>query len=168
MSIRFASRAFELSFVLFAACALALSGCSKGSGKATVSGSIKYKGEPLPSGRVAFYGANNALATGIIEDGNYTVNDVPVGEARIAVFVTDPQEKAKPSAGPGVPAGAADAMGKGPPGAAEHAPPMSGGAKSGGSSKSAVPIPAKYNSPDTSGLTYTVTKGKQNHPIDLN
>jgi len=175
MSIRRAARALRPSLVCLAlAFPLVLAGCGKST--ATVSGMVKYKGEPLPSGTVILYGANNEVARGGIgEDGKYTVADAPLGEVKVAVQVQDmapslgggggagrPGGPMMPGAPPaGGPPGAGDAMANGPPGQAEHVKPMPGG------DRKVVPIPKQYMSPDTSNLSTSVKKGKQTYNIEL-
>lgn len=121
-------------------------GC--GSGQGEVSGVVKFKGEPLPSGRVTFHPEDKAgaPASGLIkEDGSYTISKCPVGPVAITVETFRRGGEAQ------VPKG----LGIQPPSGAEG-----GGGKY-------VAIPPKYSSPELSGLTYTVTKGKQEHPINL-
>src|SRR5262245_1815414 len=140
------------------ASALALSGCGKTT--ATVSGVVKYQGEPLPSGTVLIYGSDGVPKTGAIgEDGKYKVDDAPLGQGKIPVQVVDISASpigggGRGAGGPGgaggAPGGSGDAMANGPPGAAEHMKPMPGG------DRKVVKIPTQYMSPDTSGKTATL------------
>src|SRR5262245_16848447 len=58
-------------------CLFAVSACGSRS-KATVTGTVKYKGEIVPSGQVIFYGAGNASAIAVIDEhGAYKAIDVP-------------------------------------------------------------------------------------------
>jgi hypothetical protein len=161
--IRPALAAFSLAFVLAAA------GC--GANVATLTGTIKYKGEPLPSGSVLVYGADNQPVIGVINEGTYTVEKAPVGDVKIAVQVQDPKSMPGaggkgPGGGMGVPGGGGgapkDAM-KGVPGQGEQAniPSTTPGAVK------VVPIPPKYAKPETSGISTTLKKGKNEFAINL-
>src|SRR5262249_43114319 len=69
------------------ALALLAGGCSS---SGTVTGKVTYKGEPLGSGKVAFYSAN-ATATGDIDaSGNYTIPKAPLGPVRVTVETIAP------------------------------------------------------------------------------
>jgi hypothetical protein len=186
MSIRCAVGAVRPSLVCLAvAFPLALAGCGKTT--ATVSGVVKYQGEPLPSGTVIIYGANSndTPARGAIgENGKYIVTDAPLGEVKIAIQVQD--IGASPTGGPGrggpnpgmmgrgapggqgdndpakgAPGGGGDDMANGVPGQSEHMKPMPGG------ERRVVQIPKQYMSPDTSGKTARLKKGKNLVNIDL-
>jgi len=85
----------------------------------------------------------------IKEDGSYQVEKVPVGEAKIAV--TNRSLRAAAS----MPKGSA------PPGK------QSGSISPEEAKRRYVPIPTKYETPDTSGLTYAVKSGPQEHDIPL-
>jgi hypothetical protein len=167
MSIRCAARTFRPSFVCLAlASVLALSGCGKST--ATVSGVVKFQGEPLPSGTVLIYGADGQPIKGTIsEDGKYTVADAPVGPVKIAVQVQD--SSTMPGGGAGGAGGPADGgqdMSRGVPGADEHMKKGMDRAMP-GNERRVVSIPARYSSPETSGLSTTLKKGKQTFPIEL-
>ena len=56
-----------------------------------VTGTVSYKGEKVPSGTVSFV-SGGKVREGDIHDGAYTVTNVPVGEAKIAVVRFDPQQ----------------------------------------------------------------------------
>ncbi len=52
----------------------------------SVMGKVTYKGQPLPSGTIAFHPAQGkAVSANIAEDGSYAADDVPVGELRVTV-----------------------------------------------------------------------------------
>ena len=120
--------------------AFCLVGCSKES-KAKVSGVVTYKGSPLTSGVVTFYGeGNNQVASCSIDpNGNYTLTDAPVGADKITVSV--PPEFKEPK-------GSKIARPESSP-----TPP--------------VQIPRNYAEEDKSGLTCTVQPGSQEHAIEL-
>ena len=128
-----------LSRMLLLCAVLGLCGCG---GKATVTGVVTYKGTPLPSGTVTFYGEKKEVVSGPIgTDGRYTVSKVPFGTVKITVStptVLKDTKKLPP---------AKDVV---------KVPPVK-----------VVPIPPKYSDPAKSGLTCTVTSNPQEHPIDL-
>jgi len=108
--------------------------------KATVSGTVTYKGTPLTSGTVTFYGSDNQVVSGSIDtNGAYSIAGVPVGPAKISV-ITPPAPSPKQ---------------------------VKGGVPGGDAQTNSVQIPKKYELPDQSGLTYTVVSGSQEHPIEL-
>jgi hypothetical protein len=133
---------------------IGLAGCA---GKGEVSGKVTYKGQSVPAGRVTFLcqaGDNRAMSTAI-QDGRYTILDCPAGPVKISVE-TFPPVNAAPDAGPtGMPKGITS--GFSPPKADPYASPPG----------QYVQLPPRYANPDKSGLTYTVTAGKQEHPLDL-
>jgi hypothetical protein len=117
----------------------ALGGCSR----PVVSGTVTYKQNPLTRGEVSFIADDGKSRSGLIgADGNYEIVDPPLGDVKIVVVATTVEGKA----------------GKASPilGNQGGAPPVV---------KSLIPV--KYNSPQTSGLTYQVTGGKQTRNIDL-
>jgi hypothetical protein len=129
---------------------LALAGCGPATG--SISGKVTYKDKPLPGGMVTFFAADKKSQTAVIgTDGTYTIDRVAVGPAKIAVL--------PPAAPP-----------KMPPGMKMDAGKM-GGAPEGGSpppsADKPVSLPPKYQDPEKSELTYTVTAGKQEHDIPL-
>ncbi len=66
-----------------------LLGCGRGWGN--VSGTVRYKGNPLPNGTITFYDEKNQAVSGHIEsDGKYTVNKVAVGKVKITVTAPMP------------------------------------------------------------------------------
>jgi hypothetical protein len=62
---------------------LGLAGCGSSSG--IVTGKVTYNNRPLKGGNVTFVGANGSASARINEDGTYTIDKVPTGEAKIAV-----------------------------------------------------------------------------------
>jgi len=134
-------------------------GCSTNTkARGTVKGKVTFSGTPLPSGTVAFYGANNTLGSASIEkDGTYAIPDAPLGQVRISVTVPKPPPPGM--MGPGMAASKS----------IKSVDPESGKSISLVPSEQTkiVPIPEKYASPDSSGLTFTVEKGEQTHDIKL-
>jgi len=145
--------------VLLVTC-VCLSGCAQG--RAKVKGRVKFFDKYLNAGTVAFIAKDGRVGAGYIDaDGNYEVADAPLGECVITVKV------------PTAAAGPKDKGGGGPPPPPKDLPPMKGAP---GGEKDFTPaidtskfvqIPGKYGSTDTSGLTYTVTKGEQTYNITL-
>ena len=117
-------------------------GCDNFENTGTVSGTVRYKGQPLSEGSVCFVGDNGQVATGAIDrSGRYVVSRVPVGSARVTVQIVK----------------------------TEGPPPMSfvGGAKPVQGAATGAKIPLRYSMAATSGLSHSVTKGKQQLNIDL-
>jgi len=127
--------------------------------RAKVKGRVKFFDKNLTCGTVAFTTKDGRVGSGQIDfDGNYEVNDAPIGDTTITVRV------------PVVPVGPKGSSGalKPPPGIPEMKSP--GGEKTAApviDPKKIVEIPNKYNNVETSGLTYTVVKGEQTHDITL-
>lgn len=107
-----------------------------------VSGKITYNGQPVSLGTVAMIADNGTVASGMISDGKYQIENVPVGSVKITVTVYPPSPMMHPPTGP-----AAGVQQK-------PLPPF-------------VPIPDRYADAARSGLTYTVVRGPQTHDIAL-
>jgi hypothetical protein len=126
--------------------------------RARVKGTVSIGSKKLNSGTVEFRTKDNRSGSAPIDaEGNYDMPDAPVGEVTILVTVSAPS-KMMMSMGagnrpkPATPTGTgADKMG---------GPKMIDPAK-------AVRVPEKYGKAETSGLTYTVTKGEQTKDINL-
>jgi len=121
---------------------------------AQVTGTVTYKGHPLPGGRVEFVAVEGAFAsTAIIdENGKYDIN-APVGPVKIAVD----NRMIKPQRG-----GKREPAHLRRPGA-ENPDASASGPEQGVYEQ----IPSKYYSTDESELTYTVVPGPQTHEITL-
>lgn len=116
------------------------SGCGFFENAGTVSGSVRYKGQPLTEGSVSFVGENGQVASGAIDSsGSYVVAHVPVGSAKVTVQVASSMAPMSFIAAP----------------------------KTSQASGTGVKIPLRYCVPSTSGLQHSVTKGKQTFDIDL-
>jgi hypothetical protein len=147
--------------LLVLAALLLQAGCTS-KRRAVVRGQIMFFDKKLTAGTVYFHGANGQVGAGPIDfNGNYEVNDAPVGSCTITVRV--PQAPQMPPGGGGNP-------GKPPKGM----PPMRapGGEEAADSSPAIdaskiVKIPGKYTKPESSGLTYTVEPGENKHDITL-
>ena len=80
---RFLRRFHGMWFIgLLAAC-----GCNPDTG--SISGTVMYKGKEVPSGTVSFFTQGKVFETDI-QEGNYQIKAVPLGEARIIVIRLDP------------------------------------------------------------------------------
>jgi hypothetical protein len=141
----------------------ALAGCGPDyKARAVVKGKVTSGKKPLTTGTVMFYGPNNITSTAVIdENGDYVMNDAPIGECTITVTVTAP-----PGMGPGPKGGQqvwkkVGGESKDPTGELPSIPIMSK------IPSNVVRIDAKYSKPDTSGLKYNVEKGEHTHNIEL-
>ena len=127
--------------------ALAVSGCADR--KADVTGTVRYRNQPVTNGSVSFYCANGEIRSSLLStDGTYHLTQMLPGTVRVAV-VSHPRV---------------------PP--ALHAD-RSPAALAPNSRKTAVPdrpisvIPERYSRPDSSGLNFVVNPGEQVLDIDL-
>lgn len=129
---------------------LAASGCG-GGGTATVSGTVKYKGNPVYGGQITLVGAKDAVAQGSIDfDGKYIVHGAPVGKVRVAVISPKPMPPRTTSRGEGRDQG----------NTVPQAPV--------GDPAKWKAVDPKYEDPNTSGKEITVASGKnENVDIDL-
>jgi len=144
----------KLRLVLSLPClaVLVLAGCGPGTG--SISGKVTYKDKALPGGTVTFFTSDQRVKTAIIgTDGSYTIDKVAAGPAKISVSPPVPLPK-MPKGMTMDPA----KMGGAPPDAGAAAP---------SADVQPVSLPERYQDPEKSGLTFTVTKGKQNHNIEL-
>jgi hypothetical protein len=118
--------------------AAALAGCNANK-RLTITGTVTYKGQPLPSGVVRFYSGADRMSMATVQpDGSFAVTDVPPGAVKVTVE-PDPQASKHRSMGGG---------------ANEPAPKP-------------VPIPPKYADPTTSGLEYTISSGTNKLEVKL-
>ncbi len=129
--------------------ALVCIGCGRPTGE--ISGTVMYRGKPLPSGTLTCLDVNNqALGSSAISQGSYSIARVPVGPVKIIV-TTPPVSLGNPTQ----------------PRAPKKTDKDSPRNRSPDPRVPAVVIPAQYGNPDQSGLTYTVQAGAQQHNIDL-
>ena len=76
-----------------------LAGCDRGWGE--VSGTVRYKGKPLPMGAIAFLDETNGVQSSLIDsDGKYAVSKVAAGKAKITVTAPMPIFMKGDKAGP--------------------------------------------------------------------
>jgi hypothetical protein len=132
---------------VFLGCAvfLILAGTGCGPRLGHVTGKVLYNNKPLPSGTVLFVGPEGSRRgfSPIGPDGTYRIENVPVGPVKIAVV-------SEPRVPPGLMRG--QAPGPQPPDQAKN---------------DYVPIPARYENPNQSGLTYTVESGRHTKDLTL-
>jgi hypothetical protein len=116
--------------------------------KGTVSGKVTYQGKPLPSGFVTFVPEKGApVYSEIQSDGSYRVDQVPIGLVRIGIQPKSAQNTL-----------ASSAMPRNPQDVTKLKAAMTA---------TETQIPSQYANPNSSGLTYTVTKGLQQYDIVL-
>lgn len=117
--------------------------CTVGCGRpsTSVSGRVTFLGEPLGSGFIIFYSAADKVHQApIAADGTYTIPSIHPGKAAIAILVSSSPPESENGDGSGT-------------GAVALAKPIA--------------VPQKYRGIETSGLTYDVVEGPQNHDVDL-
>jgi hypothetical protein len=143
-------------FSCLAAAAL-LAGCGKGRpATAAVSGTVTIRGRPVTAGTVLFVAADGTQSASaeLSPEGTYTMPAAPVGPVRVAVQTATFRYRRV------VPAGL-----KPPPGVNASSPQYRPVDRRAGTVY--VPIPARYESPDQSGLSLTVERGQQTLDIAL-
>jgi hypothetical protein len=144
---------------------LLAAGCNTSTTPASVSGTIKYKGETVPTGSLQFHtteGSSKAMYNYAFKDGAYSGSDLPVGEYLVTIETesANPNPKPKP----------AQAGGKGKPDQQEDYKKrmMERGAFSGPTNAGPyVMIPDKYADEKTTTLKATLTKGSNTINFDL-
>src|SRR5258708_7070403 len=127
--------------------------------RAVVKGKVTTGGTALTTGTVVFHGKDNITASAVIDkDGNYVMNDAPVGDVSITVTVPQP-----------------------PPGGVEkmrNSPAFKGQDGTDSSAKgitimgdnvpeNVVPISDRYPKLESSTLKYKVEKGEHTYNIEL-
>jgi hypothetical protein len=130
------------------------SGCS-GEKYAELSGTVTLKGAPLKSGIVTFFPSTGEPFAATIENGNYTLATARYGEYRVTV--TQLAESPEVSSGAG--------GRKMKPGEVD---PTATVGKGDAAPKPAQPVPDKYKSVDTSGLSVTIDQPKTTYLVPLN
>lgn len=60
-----------------------MAGCGRGWGE--VSGTVRFKGQPLPMGTITFYDEANRAEFSLIDEGKYAVKKVAAGKVKITV-----------------------------------------------------------------------------------
>jgi hypothetical protein len=137
-----------IAFALFAGVSL-VSGCSQPFG--SVTGTVTLGGAPLSAGLVSFLAEDGTVvSTNVDTNGNYRVDNVPAGLARVTVYTAF-------SDNPGAMGDILKNQGRDPArfkDVPKSGPPL-------------VTVPQKYSTPETSGLTVTVGKGETKYDISL-
>ena len=134
---------------------VAAGGC--GSSTATVTGTVRYRNQALPTGTVSFYCENGEIVSSLISaNGTYHLPRVAPGPVRVAIISHSR-----------VPEGLQVVQ---PPVAFAPVSPQGVrySAVASASARPATPIPDKYSRPDSSGLLFTLSPGEQNVDIELN
>jgi hypothetical protein len=130
--------------------ALAASGC--GARTAAVAGKVSYRGKVVTSGRVSVKSQDGTGGSGVIQpDGTFVIAKAPVGPVKVAVDNPVP---------PGLTRGGMAV----PPGMSPNDPEIKAAREQ---ARSFVAIPVKYGDPEQSGLTATITGGKNELNLDL-
>jgi hypothetical protein len=133
---------------------LSLLGCDGKTGE--ISGTVTYRGQPLPYGTLLFYCSDQQIISRLISpDGTYEAGGIPTGPVRIAIRTYPP-----------IPPGYQIPQ-RLPP--SRDAPNLGRAPSNGTSGNKAklVKIPGKYSNPDESGLALEVNEGQQSFKIDL-
>jgi hypothetical protein len=128
--------------------------------RGSVKGKVSFAGKDLTTGTVMFHGKDNITGSATIDkNGNYLMNDAPLGDVKITVSV------------PKLPPGGLKAISPGGADKSTKSVDPSGSGKSitimGDMPTHVVPIPDKYQNVETSGLTFTVKKGEQTKDLPL-
>ncbi len=140
MNFSFVGRSVGCCCLVVAALATFMtSGCGGGS-KGNVTGTVKFDGQPLPTGTITFQTQHDVIHADI-KDGKYTIPNVEVGPVKVAVETHQ-----------------TGVMGPSLSGA-----PVAPKADAG----KFVPIPAKYANVESSTLTYEVKAGENTKDFDL-
>jgi hypothetical protein len=116
--------------------------------EADVSGTVFYKGKPLPGGHIKIASPKGHIVVAIIDPQGHYQCRAPVGEVQIAVENRMLKMKQSDQLPPPMPAGAPK-----PNEDSVHG--------------TYVPLPEKYHAFETSGLQYKVKKGPQTYDIHL-
>jgi hypothetical protein len=155
-------RARAAGLLLLAGLLVVPAGCQlNNKARAAVKGNVKFFDKHLTAGSVTFVGKDGILSgSGNIDfDGNYVVNDAPLGPCSVVVKVPQTPHLPPGTKGP-----------QPPPGVSPVRPP---GGEGGGDDSSLidpskiVQIPGKYAKPETSGLNFIVEKGENKYDITL-
>jgi hypothetical protein len=128
--------------------ALCATGC--GSSTATVEGTVTYQGKPVNSGSVILYCEDKQIVRGLIVDGQYSIPNVPCGNATVTV-----QAHAR------VPSGLR---------LDQQLPPIVNGPipnRNATESPSTLSIPLRYSHPEESGLSIQIDSAHVTYGIDL-
>jgi len=139
-------------------------GCGHEPPTAVVTGTVTFKGEPLPMATIMFFHDKDIVGNGPIRDGAYRLERVPTGPVGIAIVsIESSKSRTIPT---GMPAHRQRMYEKAQElGYASSEPAKKSDGKQ--DTPKSVRIPTKYNSAQNSGLTLNVVAGQQNHDIEL-
>jgi hypothetical protein len=138
---------------------LALCGCGP-KPKAAVKGTVTWAGQPVKMGTVVFVAADDPGSAGsgeIDANGNYTVNDAPIGNDK--VYISLPPRPMGPAGMPAPPSGMTMP--------ADKKPGAPGGMGSDNPRDYPVSLPDKYKSADATDVKFKVEKGQNTFNITL-
>jgi len=146
-------RLTELSFGVLLA-GIVVSGCSRYEYRlpdtgATLEGTVTYRGEKVPLAQLNVLSEKGQGIGQIEEPGRYLIQSAPLGEVKIGVNTESMRSQAISQQM------AASYKGPGAKGSGRAPPPKF------------ISLPAKYQDPETSGITTTVRKGKNTFDIVL-
>ena len=140
-----------------------LAGCGPDyKARGVVKGKVTFNKQKLTSGTVMFYGPSGSITSSTVIDteGNYVMNDAPLGEVQITVTVGSLPPAMTMKYGPG--RATKEGESKDPTGGISDSIPIMSKMPS-----KLIRIDDKYSKPDTSGLKYTVEKGEHTYDIEL-
>ena len=153
-------KCYQVHAIAFAMASLTLLSCT-GCGDKTgdVAGTVRYDGQEIPHGRIVFYcqGGDKLVLMGPISDGSYSIQDVPVGPAKITVETFE--QKTTPVPGQFSKHGSMSSP------IPQDQPPD--GAAIGDSNRDYLAIPNRYRSVDRSNLDVEISRGQNVHDVDL-
>jgi hypothetical protein len=130
----------RLVLVITAVLAALAVGCGRQKPTTEVQGKVTYNDKPVTAGMLKFVpDSGEPVQVSIGIDGTYRATDLPPGKYRVAVETL----------------------------AFRNLKPPPPNMKVGGGRPVYVPIPGKYEKPDTSGLTYTAEQKKDEWNIEL-
>jgi hypothetical protein len=132
--------------VLLLLLAVTVAGCNRTPPRLTIQGSVSYRGQPVPSGRVRFLTPDkqHTWMADLKSDGTFVITDVAPGEVKVAIQ-DDPRAPKGKTAKPAAELAPGESPGHGP----------------------SVVIPEKYKDVDTSELKYDITPSTRDLKIDL-
>jgi hypothetical protein len=136
-------------------------GCTETSTPSKLSGTVKYRGNPVTAGTISLTAKEGGVYTiAINSDGTYAGADLPAGELAVAIETetANPKNRRSPDQYGGT-------RGKGQ--TSSPAPGNTPGAENASAAGAYVKIPSKYAKKETSGLSVTVNKGANTKDFEL-
>jgi hypothetical protein len=139
-------------FILLS-CALLVATIGCGPSAGAISGKVTYNGVLLKGGTVIFHHTDTNLdyGTEIREDGTYSIEQIPLGAFQVGVETESVKARSRVRVNK-------------PPSDADHAATQPDPKEW---LQRYTAIPKNYAAAGASGLTFTVTGGRQEYPIDL-